>query len=290
MDPEALRQRVHTIYDSEREELGEDGLRVMLERAEEWQLAPILSAGGALVFPHAGIVECGHQQAACAQAALDCGADTVIVISVLHPFTAEMEAARGRVTVGGEPSEEAFWGIQGTGIDGSRQEWRGDHALVTWRYLWDAELRRRGLSANRAPRVIERYPYLAGGRPQELPGFAELAREAEGAAIVSTADSFHHGIGYGDAPAETHDMDAAGLTHARSVLEEGIDLLGTGDYVGYERHCLRAKSDARDAGPVFHALRPHLRGRILELVGSDACALYDAPPPTWVAAALVAWE
>ena len=129
MNHEALRQRVHTIYDSEREALGEDGPHVMLERAEEWQLAPILSAGGALVFPHAGIVECGHQQAACAQAALDCGADTVIVISVLHPFTAEMEAARGRVTVGSEPSEEAFWGIQGTGIDGPRQEWRGEPRL-----------------------------------------------------------------------------------------------------------------------------------------------------------------
>ena len=85
-------------------------------------------------------------------------------------------------------------------------------------------------------------------------------------------------------------MDTAGLAHAHAMLEEGIDLLGAGDYTGYERHCLRAKSDARDAGPVFHALRPHLRGRILELVGSDARALYDAPPPTWVAAALVAWE
>ena len=290
MDLEALRQKVHALYADEREALGEGGLQAMLERGEEWQLAPILSAGGALVFPHAGIAECGHQQAACAQAALDCGADTVIVISVLHPFTTEMEAARGRVTAGGEPSAEEFWGIQGTDIAGPRQEWRGDHALVTWRYLWDAEVRRRGLSANRVPRVIERYPYLAAGRPEELPGFEELAREAEGAAIVSTADSFHHGIGYGDAPAETHDMDTAGLAHAHAMLEEGIDLLGAGDYAGYERHCLRAKSDAREAGPVFHALRPHLRGRILELVGSDARALYDAPPPTWVAAALVAWE
>ena len=180
MDPEALRQRVHTIYDSEREELGEDGLRVMLERGEEWQLAPILSAGGALVFPHASIVDCGHQQAACIQAALDCGADTIVIVSVLHVFTIAMEAAQTRVTAGSDPSAEAFWGIQGTGIEDPRQEWRGDHAMVSWRYLWDAELRRRGLSASRAPRVIERYPYLAGGRPQELPGFEELARESGG--------------------------------------------------------------------------------------------------------------
>ena len=290
MNPEALRQKIHTIYDSEREALGEDGLRVMLERGEEWQLAPILSAGGALVFPHASIVDCGHQQAACIQAALDCGADTIVIVSVLHVFTTAMEAAQTRVTAGGDPSAEAFWGIQGTGIEDPRQEWRGDHAMVSWRYLWDAELRRRGLSASRAPRVIERYPYLAGGRPQELPGFEELAREAEGAAIVSTADSLHHGVAYGVAPEEVYDMDAAGLAYARTVLEEGIDLLGAGDYAGYEQHCQRVVSDARDAGPVFHVLRPHLRGRILELVGSDARAYFESPPPTWVAAALVAWE
>ena len=47
--------------------LGPDGLNQLLERGEDWQLAPVLAAGGALVFPHAGIVECGHQQAACVQ-------------------------------------------------------------------------------------------------------------------------------------------------------------------------------------------------------------------------------
>lgn len=290
MDLEALRHKVHALYAREREELGEKGLRALLERGEEWQLAPILAAGGVLVFPHAGIVECGHQQAACVQAALDSGAETVIVISVLHAFTPEMEAARGRVSDGGDPSVEVFWGIQGTGINGPRQEWRGDHALVTWRYLWNAEVRRRGLTEGKVPRVLERYPYLTGGKPEAMPGFTELAREAEGAAIVSTADSFHHGIGYGDAPAETFNMDEVGLNHARTVLEEGIRLLGAGDYDAYEEHCIRAKSDSRDAGPVFHALRPRLQGRILELVGSDARALYDSPPPTWVAAALVAWE
>ena len=290
MDLEALRQKVHALYDVEREALGPDGLNQLLERGEDWQLAPVLAAGGALVFPHAGIVECGHQQAACVQAALDSGADTVIVVSVLHSFTAEMEAARERVAAGGEPSAEAYWGIQGTGIAGPRQEWRGDHALVTWRYLWDAEIRRRGLAKSQAPRVMERYPCLAAGRPEALPGFAALARAAENAVIVSTADSFHHGIGYGDDPEETYDMDETGLEYARTVLNEGIQLLGAGDYAAYDAHCSRAKSDARDAGPVFHALRPQLQGKILDLVGSDACALYDSPPPTWVAAALVAWE
>lgn len=290
VDLAALRQKVHALYAEEREALGPDGLNQLLERGEDWQLAPVLAAGGVLVFPHAGIVECGHQQAACVQAALDSGADTVIVVSVLHSFTAEMEAARQRVSAGGEPSAEVYWGIQGTGIEGPRQEWRGDHALVTWRYLWDAEIQRRGMAPSRVPRVWERYPCLATGQPEALPGFAALAREAENAAIVSTADSFHHGIGYGDDPEEAYDMDEAGLEYARTVLNEGIQLLGAGDYAAYDAHCSRAKSDARDAGPVFHALRPQLQGKILDLVGSDARALYDSPPPTWVAAALVAWE
>jgi len=289
MDLEALRRKVHDLYAGEREALGPAGLHALLERAEQWQLAPVLAAGGVLVFPHAGIAECGHQQAACVQAALDSGADTVIVISVLHAFTATMEAARQRVSAGGDPSAELHWGIQGTAIAGPRQEWRGDHALLTWRTLWDAEIQRRGWLGKQAPRVLERYPYLSAGKPEALPGFAELARVAENAVIVSTADSFHHGIGYGDDPAEVHDMDAAGLAHARAVLEEGIALLGEGDYAAYEAHCIRAKSDARDAGPLFHALRPQVRGEILELVGSDACALYDSPAPTWVAAALVCW-
>lgn len=291
MDMEALRQILHDNYAKDREALGEVGLGALLERGEQWQLAPVLAAGGALVFPHASIIDCGHQQAACVQAALDCGADTIIVVCVLHAFTAEMEAAQARVSAGGDPSAEVFLGIQGTGIAGPRQEWRGDHALVSWRYLWDAELRRRGLPANRAPRVIERYPFLVGGKPTELPGFEELAREAEGAAIVSTADSLHHGVAYGVPPEHVHDMDWEGLAFAREVLQEGIDLLGAGDYAGYDQHCQRVVSDALDAGPVFHALRPQLKGRILELLGSDASAYFEeSPPPTWVATALVAWE
>ena len=214
MDPEALRQRVHTIYDSEREALGEDGLRVMLERGEEWQLAADLISGRRarlspcqhrrLWPPASGLYSGGpglrrryHRHRQCASCLHDCDGSS-----------ANASHRRRR------PQRGGIWGIQGTGIEGPRQEWRGDHAMASWRYLWDAELRRRGLSASRAPRVIERYPYLAGGRPQELPGFEELAREAEGAAIVSTADSLHHGVAYGVAPEEVYDMDAAGLAYA----------------------------------------------------------------------------
>ena len=173
------------------------------------------------MFPHAGVHDCGYQIAACVHAALDSGADKVVVLSVLHAFTPAMEEARVAVAAGEDPARFAFWGIQGPGIDG-RSEWQSDHALISWRHFWNAELKRRGIREGKAPQVHERYPYLAGGKPESLPGIDELARLMEEAAVVSTADPFHHGIGYGDAPEDTYDHDETGLAHARSVIEAGI--------------------------------------------------------------------
>jgi hypothetical protein len=239
-----------------------------------------------LVFPHAGVLDCGHQIAACVNACLDSGADRVLVISVLHAFTDEMEDARIRVANGEDPALFPFCGIQGPGIDG-RVEWEGDHALMSWRHFWNAETARRGV---RGPEVIERYPYLAGGKPDRLPGIDELAHLAENTAIVSTADPFHHGIGYGNKPEESFHPHEGGLERARAAIQEGIEILGRGDYWGYNQHCVRAKSDARDAGQVFRYLRGPMRGQILDLTYSDASDLYHQPKPTWVAAALIDWQ
>jgi hypothetical protein len=197
-----------------------------------------------------------------------------------------MEEARRRVSAGDDPSEWPFWGIQGPGIEG-RDEWRDDHALISFRHFWAAETKRRGV---RGPEVLERYPYLAGGHPERLPGIEELAALAEDAAIISTADPFHHGIGYGDPPERALAPDDGGLERARATIEEGIALLGGGDYAGYDAHCVEAKSDARDAGVVFRYLRGPLHGSILDLAYTDAAGLYEAPDPTWVAAPLVEWR
>jgi hypothetical protein len=123
-----------------------------------------------------------------------------------------------------------------------------------------------------------------------LPGIDEVARLAEDAVMVSTADPFHHGIGYGDAPEDSLDHDEAGLRRAQSVIEEGIRILEQGDYWGYNQHCLRAKSDARDAGQVFRYIRGPMTGRVLDITYSDASDLYKQPKPTWVAAPLVEWR
>jgi hypothetical protein len=281
-----LQEEIHALYNSEHEAMGEKGTLERLERARQWNLAPTLQAGGVLVFPHAGVLDCGHQIAACVNACLDSGSDRVVVVSVLHAFTDEMEDARVRVAKGEDPAQFPFYGIQGPGIDW-RDEWQGDHVLISWRHFWNAETRRRGV---KGPEVIERFPYLAGGKPERLPGIDELARLAEDAVIVSTADPFHHGIGYGTPPEESLHPHEGGLELARKTIEEGIEILARGDYWGYNQHCVRAKSDARDAGQVFRYLRGPMRGQILDMVYSDASDLYHQPKPTWVAAPLIEWQ
>lgn len=286
LDRQKLREQIHQLYRAEHEALGDHGTLRLLEQSEQWDLSETLSEGGVLVFPHAGVADCGHQIAAVVRACLDSGTAKVVVISVLHAFTDEMERARIEVAAGEDPSAFEFWGIQGPGITG-RSEWLNDHALYSFRHFWKAETQRRG---TQGPEVIERYPYLAGGKPESLPGMEELRELAADAALVSTADPFHHGIGYGDSPEQSLAPEAGGLELARQKINEGIQLLASGDYWGYNQHCVEAKSDARDAGQVFRYLRGPMQGEILDIAVTDATELYDAPPPTWVAGALIDWR
>lgn len=287
MDPrQQMRAEIHTLYAREHAELGAEGTLRLLDESRRWDLSETVAAGGVLVFPHAGVKECGHQIAAAVNACLDSGVERVVVISVLHAFTEEMEQARIRVSRGGDPAQEGQWGIQGPGIDGP-DTWQHDHALISWRHFWAAETARRGV---KGPEVIERYPWLAGGEPERLPGFDELARLCEGAAVVSTEDPFHHGIGYGDPDFVARFPEEGGLEMARRSIEKGIGVLAAGDYWGWNQHCVVGKSDARDAGAVFRHIRGPMAGRIVDLTWSDASELYKSPPPTWVAAALVEWK
>lgn len=287
LDRPKLQKEIHALYAREHAALGEDGTIDLLEQARQWDLSGTLRDGGVVVFPHAGVADCGHQIATAVHACLDSGADKVVVISVLHAFTDEMEAARIAVANGDDPANWPFWGIQGNEMENGRSEWRGDHALISFRHFWDAETKRRGI---KGPKLYERYPYLAGGKPETLPYLEETARLAEDAVIVSTADPFHHGLGYGDPPEASFPPQQGGLELARESIQEGIDLLSAGDYWGYNQQCVRAKSDARDAGQLFRYLRGSMSGEILEIVPSDAAELYKQPAPTWVAAALIEWQ
>jgi hypothetical protein len=285
LDREQLRHDIEKMYAEEHTALGEVGTVRLLEEGRQWDLAPALRAGGVLVFPHAGVADCGHQIAAVVHACLDSGADRVLVVSVLHALTDDLQEARVRVAEGADPMAEPLRGIQGPGLPG-RDDWRQDHVLVSFRHLWAAETRRRGIQG---PEVVERFPYLAGGQPQTLPGIEELEAVAREAVVVSTADAFHHGIGYGDLPEASLAPEEGGLALARERIEEGMELLAQGDYWGYNQHCVQAKSDARDAGQVFRYLRGPMTGRIVDLTYTDAADLYRSPRPTWVAAALMEW-
>lgn len=282
-----LQKEIHELYAREHTELGEAGTLALLEKGREWDFSGTLTNGGVVVFPHAGVADCGHQIAAAVHACLDSGADKVVVISVLHAFTDEMENARIAVANGDDPANWPFWGIQGDGVENGRSEYQGDHALISFRHFWDAETKRRGITP---PQLIERYPYLAGGHPEKLPGIDELARLVENAVIVTTADPFHHGIGYGTPPDEAFPPDETGIAKARESIQEGIDILGRGDYWGYNQQCVRAKSDARDAGQLFRHLRGPMSGTIHDIAITDATELYQQPPPTWVAGALIEWK
>ena len=290
LDRDQLQRDILALYHREHDELGDEGTQRLLEHgaqlSAEHKLPALLNAGGVLVFPHAGVADCGQQIAACVNACLDSGAERVLVVSVLHAFTAAMQDARVRVANGEPPQNFEHWGIQGPGLPG-RREWESDHVLISWRHFWQAEIKRRGIQG---PEVIERFPYLAGGKPEELPGIEELQEIAKDAVIVSTADAFHHGLGYGDPPEKSFAPHEGGLELAQRTLEAGMATLGRGDYWGYNQHCVAAKSDARDAGQVFRYLRGPMRGTILDLTYSEADELYKAPKPTWVAAALMAWE
>jgi hypothetical protein len=281
-----LREEIHKLYAREHANLGERGTLRLLDESRQWDLAPTLAAGGVIVFPHAGVHECGHQIAAAVHACLDSGADRVVVISVLHAFSEEMENGRIRVSRGGDPADEAQWGIQGPGIEGP-DTWQHDHALISWRHFWQAETERRGI---RGPEGLERYPWLAGGHPEWLPGIEELARLCENAVIVSTEDPFHHGLGYGDSAAVARHPHQGGLEMARRSIKHGISTLEKGDYWGWNQHCVVGKSDARDAGAVYRYLRGPMTGRIVDLTYSDATELYKQPAPTWVGAALIEWK
>jgi len=263
--------------------LGSDGAARLLDAGRAWNLAPVLEHGGAVIFPHVSLEVCGHHTSAAVNACLDSGADRVLMLGVLHALTDELEQARVRVANGSDPSSEDSWGIQGPPLSG-RTDWIREFSLSNFLFLWHEETTRRGTDG---PELILRYPYLAGGRPGELPGIEELERIVRDCVVVATADPFHHGVGYGDAVDEALSPEGGGLELARRRIEEGLALLADGDHWGYNRHCVDAKSDARDVGQVLGHLLGPVSGRVLDLVADDMSGPYGAPDPTWVAGALI---
>jgi hypothetical protein len=272
------------LHARQREEAGEAGLLRLLDAGRAWDLTCVLRAGGSVIFPHTTLETCGHQIAAAVHSCLDSGAHRIVVLGVLHGLNPELLEARRRVVEGGDPTAEPLRGIQGPGLD-RRDEWRREFSLDHFHVLWETEVRRRGIAG---PELILRYPFLAAGRPEDLPGMEELRDLARDAVVVATMDAFHHGLGYGDPPEAALTPEAGGLDLARRRILEGLELLRAGDYPAYERHCAATRSDGRDTGQLLRHLLGPLRPEILDLAADDMTGPYSAPPPTWVATSLVA--
>lgn len=286
LDRTDLRTSINQLYARELDALG-DRTYEILDEAKKWDLSATLGEGGVVTFAHVNVADCGVHVAAAVNAALDTGADTLLGVGVLHAFTEEMELARRDVSSqGGSPSKHAFWGIQGPGLH-FRDEWTGDHSMRALRHFWAAETERRGVVDRR---LVERYAFLAGGHPEDLPNLDETADLAENAVIVATGDQFHHGIAYGTPAEDALHMEPDGLTAARASIQTGIDLIAARDHAGYDRHCVTAKSDDRDTVQLFSHLRGPLQGELIEIGASDATELYDAPAPSWAAGGFIRFD
>jgi len=266
--------------------LTEAQINEIFRQAEQWDLSETLRRGGSLIFPHSTIEVSGVYTAAAVNACLDSGADRVIVLGVLHALTDELNQARIRVADGGKPEDEELRGIQGPALKG-RREWENEFSLLNFQFLWDCAVRIRGI---RAPELVMRYPYLAGGKPETMPGIEELEALVRDSVIVATTDPYHHGIGYGDAPENSFYPESGGLNLARKKISEGLELLSEGSYWKYNQHCVKVKSDGRDTGQVLRHLTGPFRGEILGLVSDDMSEMYGKIKPTWVAGALIELE
>jgi hypothetical protein len=288
-DFDPIQDQVCRLIEHELDTLGPTGLAAHLDHGRAFELAPVLEAGGVLVFPHINPRDCAYQVAACVHACLDLAPRPVVVLSVLHEASATMQAARARVRDGAPLDTEPLRGIHGPGC-GRSEIWRNDHALITWRRLLATEAQRRRIEVSP---VLERYPFLVAGDPASLPGIDQLRHEAADAVLVATLDPIHHGVVYGTPADAITEPDESGMAMAGTAVRRGLAALARGEYDEYdeyEAHCAEVISDGADVGEVFHHLRHPLTGRALDLTVSDSSQLGGAPHPTWVAGALVEWS
>lgn len=269
-------------YAEERRALGPAGIERLFDAA------PAVSAvaGGALVFPHARLAVCGAQVAAVARAVVESRAREVVALGVLHGARAA-DADLVAAAKSGDPAARGrLRRLHGPGAPGDEGFWGEEFSLDNFKALLEAAARRAGRPL---PRVVERYPFLAGARPDDLPGLDELRPLlAGGAVLVATTDPAHHGHGYGT-PAENLIDDAAPSAPGRvlAAVARTFGHLARREFHAFLKQCEEQKSDFRDTGPAMAALlEGPLVSRVLDLRLVDYADVLATPRPTWVAAAL----
>jgi hypothetical protein len=278
-------------YARERADLGESGLSALLDRAGAAQV-PAVPAKGALVFPHTRLTESGHLAAAVALSVVRSGCDEVLALGILHGGREGDAPLVRRAREGAPSARTSLRRVHGPDAPGDGGYWAEEFSLDGFSALVELAAKRAG---KKAPRVVARYPFLVGDQPGDLPGAGELRAWLDrGVPLVATADPIHHGAGYG---AREEDRlpreDPQTLEFARWTIERGFRALAAHDFGAFSRHAAEVRSDFRDTGPLMTWLidpRRPLEVEILDLMLVDYSKALDAPPPTWVAAALATFS
>ena len=201
-------------------------MNAVLDQGKKWgsELANTLNAGGAAVFPHTFLSQCGYQIAAAVHAVLDSGADQALVLGVLHPRTESLMQARSKELNEEDISNEPSRGVFKPDINPNHCLSK-EFSLDLFKIIFDFEVKRRGI---RPPKLIERYPSLVNRDPANLPGIKELEQIARDAVIVATDDMCHHGVGYGVSSEHAYQIDERGYHFAKNLIEDGYKLLKKG--------------------------------------------------------------
>jgi hypothetical protein len=171
----------------------------------------------------------------------------------------------------------------------ARQRFRGIHdgsgyaseefSLDGFRHLYEHACVREEVP----PRLIERFPFLAGDKPEDLPGMEDLERLARDSVVVATTDPLHHGVGYGSSEVRDEGRPET-RAFGRERIDEQLAALAKADFKTFARLCTRDSSDFRDVGPVLALLLPRATWTLEDLTLVDYSEVLAAPKPTWVAA------
>jgi hypothetical protein len=282
-----MRSKCYNDYLRERQSLKAIEIDRLLERGRKWNLAPVLTSGGIVAFPHTFLHSCGGYIASAVHAALDSGSDRVLALGVLHSTTPEQMAARRSERENSDVSNHELRGIYGPDLANSKRLF-DEYCLLSFLFLWEEEIKRRNV---KPPKLYCRYPYLANRSPETLPGIEELKILANDAVIVATSDFCHHGVAYGHEGSQLLSLGQQATEFAKESIAHNLQFLTAGNYEGYYADCHRIKSDSFDVGTLIHYLRAPLKASLLDLTIVDASSLYDgAPNPSWVAASLVQFD
>jgi hypothetical protein len=278
-------------YYAEPKILGDAGLSAIMDKGKVWgkQLANTLNSGGAALFPHTFLSQCGYQIGAAVHAILDSGADQALILGVLHPMSPSLMEARSKELNEEDISAEVSRGVFGPGLD-PNDCLKNEFSLDLFNILFDFEVKRRGI---KPPKLIERYPSLVNRDPASLPGIKELEQLAKNAVIVATDDMCHHGVGYGVSESESFPINEDGYRFARKYIEEGYALLNNNNFRDYFSHWMnpRAIGDPTDTAIILKYLLGDVSAHILDLKLVDVSPLFENDiAPSWVATTLVEFK